>query len=41
MAGVMDEPQISGYVRATLFLRHHMVGVERLTILERLVTDGT
>jgi hypothetical protein len=41
MAGVMDEPQISEDVRAALFLRHHMVNVERLAILKRLVTDGT
>jgi hypothetical protein len=41
MAGVMDEPQICEYVHAALSLRHHMVDVERLAILERLVTDGT
>lgn len=41
MAGVMDEPQISEDVRAALFLRHHMVDVELLAILKRLVTDGT
>ena len=41
MAGVMDEPQISEDVRAPLVLRHHMVDVERLAILKRLVTDGT
>ena len=36
----MDEPQISEDVRAALFLRHHMVNVERLAIVERLVTAG-
>jgi hypothetical protein len=41
MAGVMDEPQISEDVRAALLLRHHMVDVELLAIVERLVTDGT
>ena len=41
MAGVMDEPQIAEDVRAPLLLRHHMVDVERLAILKRLVTDGT
>jgi hypothetical protein len=41
MAGVMDEPQIPEDVRAPLLLRHHMVDVERLAILKRLVTDGT
>lgn len=40
MAGVMDEPQICECVRAALFLGHHMVNVELLAILERLVTDG-
>ena len=41
MAGVMDEPHISEDVRAPLFLRHHMVHVERLAMFKRLVTDGT
>jgi hypothetical protein len=36
----MDEPQIGECVRAALFLGHHMVDVEILAILERLVTDG-
>jgi hypothetical protein len=40
MAGVMDERQIGECVRAALFLGHHMVDVERLVILDRLVTDG-
>jgi hypothetical protein len=41
MARVLDEPQTSEYVRAALFLRHHVVAVGLLAILEHRVTDGT
>ena len=40
MAGGMDEPQIGGVVRAPLVLRHHMVDVEHLAMVESLVTAG-
>jgi hypothetical protein len=40
MAGGMDEPQIGGVVRTPLLLRHHMVDVESLAIVESLVTAG-
>jgi hypothetical protein len=40
MAGSMDKPQIGVVVRAPLVLGHHMVDVERLTIVESLVTAG-
>ena len=40
MAGGMDEPQIDGIVRTPLVLRHHMVDVEHLAIVEGLVTAG-
>jgi hypothetical protein len=40
MAGGMDEPQIGRVVRTPLVLRHHMVDVEPLAIVESLVTAG-
>jgi hypothetical protein len=40
MAVGMDEPQVGGIVHAPLVLGHHMVDVERLAIVESLVTAG-
>jgi hypothetical protein len=40
MAVGMDEPQVGGVVRTPLLLGHHMVDVERLAIVESLVTAG-
>jgi hypothetical protein len=40
MAGGMDEPQVGGVVRSPLLLEHHMLDVERLAIVESLVTAG-
>jgi hypothetical protein len=36
----MDAPQVGGVVRTSLLLGHHMVDVERLAIVESLVTAG-
>jgi hypothetical protein len=36
----MDEPQVGGVVRTPLLLGHHMVEVERLAMVESLVTAG-
>jgi hypothetical protein len=35
-----DEPQVGGIVRAPILRGHHMVDVERLAIVESLVTAG-
>jgi hypothetical protein len=38
MAGGMDEPQVGGVGRTPLLLGHHLVDVERLALVESLVT---